>query len=148
MSDRFPSRAPTLLLLVCLVVACGSKDSKSSDDSATCPYEGDFASVEEFGVQAIPIHCANTIRCHDGAPTTSYDECVETLVEKKYTSEKCEWDKSWSCSAAQCIKEWSAQEEYYQVSEPECENEPSPWRPEVCNELYASMNCQWNDGGE
>jgi hypothetical protein len=144
--DRTWIRSRILLLAMSLLAACNNKgDGTASDDSGACPYEGSFQTVREFGAEVVPVFCAHEVRCQTIGSTT-YDECVSFYLNERYTSNKCEWDDSWSCDAAQCIKEWSAQEEYYQVSEPECENEPSPWRPEVCNELYLSMRCDWNEG--
>lgn len=83
----------------------------------------------------------------------TYDECVSGsreftyVYENEYGKTGCnQWNPDWSCLAAQCIYEWGRQEEYYQDAEPDCEHQPTPWKPEVCFELDEVMGCDWSYG--
>ncbi len=135
------------MLFTSLGVGCpGDKDDRTRYDSSECEFDGTYSTVEEFGEEVVPILCAYLSRCHVLGPGSTYEGCVDGYLEGGYISEECQWDPAWSCDAAQCISEWSAQEEYYQISEPNCENQPTPWRPDVCGNLHVDMSCIWSDG--
>jgi hypothetical protein len=144
---RCPLLRHSLFIVPLLIFGCtDKKEDAMSDSGSECPFDGTYDTVEEFGAEVVPIYCGYKIRCHELGPGSTYEGCVEGYLESAYVSEECQWDRDWSCQAAQCISEWRAQEEYLQISDPECLNKPDPWRPESCSELYRSMECVWSDG--